>query len=259
MKIYQVDAFTDQLFGGNPAAVMPLPTWISDGAMQRIAAENNLSETAFCVKVHNGYVIRWFTPVTEVDLCGHATLAAAHILFTEGYVSETTIQFQSKSGPLSVSRQAENRLCLDFPARPPQPIATPAGLEVALGAKPVACFKARDLIVQFETQDQVAALKPDFFALRDVDDFAVVPTAPGDSVDFVSRFFCPNVGIDEDPVTGSAHSELTPFWAERLNKTDMIAKQISQRGGTLYCRLEDKRVKIAGHCKTFMKGECFLT
>lgn len=258
MKLFQVDAFAEHIFSGNPAAVVPLDTWISDGMMQKIAAENNLSETAFCVKVKNGYVIRWFTPTVEVDLCGHATLAAAHILFTEGYTSESVIQFQSKSGPLTVTREAESRLCLDFPARPPEEIDIPDGLVEALGATPLGCYKARDLIVHFENEAQVAALKPNFQAIKEVDDFAVVPTAPGDEVDFVSRFFCPNVGIDEDPVTGSAHSELTPFWAKRLSKTTMTARQISERGGSLYCTLEGNRVKIAGHCKTYLKGDLFL-
>ena len=261
LRLYQVDAFADRLFAGNPAAVCPLDEhpqegqeWLPDALMQRIAAENNLSETAFYVRHGGGYAIRWFTPACEVNLCGHATLATAYVIFTFDRFSGETIEFSSKSGPLRVRRD-EDLLVLDFPAdtaRPEQPV---AGLIEAIGAEPRECYKGKtDYLLVYETEDQVAALAPDFGALGAVPARGIIATAPGTQVDFVSRFFAPRVGVNEDPVTGSAHTLLTPFWSARLGKSELTARQLSKRGGSLRCRLVGDRAEIAGNVVPFLEG-----
>ena len=242
-KIYQVDAFTDQLFGGNPAAVCPLDKWLSDSLMQKIAAENNLAETAFFVSnsSNDGYELRWFTPEVEIDLCGHATLASAHIIFTEMSHASEKIVFQTKkAGELTVTRHEGNALyTLDFPARPAVKTDLSDALLSALGndKTPIEVYKARDYMLVYESEADVKQLSPDFTALAKINDvFGVIVTAPGDEVDFVSRFFAPAAGIPEDPVTGSSHCSLVPYWAKRLSKNQLHAYQISARKGELWWR-----------------------
>ena len=265
IPIYQVDAFARRPFTGNPAAVCPLPEWLPADAMQQIAAENNLAETAFFVPESDGeadFHLRWFTPTFEIDLCGHATLATAHVLWQELGFRKPEIVFRSQSGPLRVRREADGRLVLDFPSRPPQLLALeqhPEVLQRALGpgaAAPLAVLASRDLVVEFAEAEQVLALRPDFAALIDLGYIGLIATAPGtNGVDFVSRFFAPEVGVPEDPVTGSAHSTLIPFWAEKLGKTDLFARQESARGGELWCRLRGDRVDIGGYAVTYLRGE----
>ncbi len=260
MKYFMVDAFTSQPFGGNPAAVVPLEQWLPDALMQQIAAELNLSETAFFAPEADGFRLRWFTPAVEIDLCGHATLASAHVLFTELAPGRDTVRFFSQSGPLSV-HLADGRLALDFPSRPPIPVDDPALLSrvtAALGAAPRALLRSRDLCAVYDTAEEVRAMAPDsakVAALVDVGIRAISVTAPGEGdVDFVSRFFTPVDGIAEDPVTGSAHCHLIPYWAERLGKTELRARQVSKRGGELWCRLHDERVEIAGDAVLVAQG-----
>ncbi len=258
MRIYQLDAFTDQLFTGNPAAVVPLTDWLSDVLMQRIAQENNLAETAFYVKTAEGnYHIRWFTPTVEVDLCGHATLATAYVVFfLEDKPEADNITFDSRSGPLRVCRQGE-QLILDFPVDTYQKVPVqPPALLTSLGEKPLEVYKGKtDYMLVYETQNQIENLDPDFREMSTVPARGVMVTAPGNDVDFVSRFFGPQSGIDEDPVTGSAHTTLVPYWAERLGKTELTARQISPRGGYLTCKLNGNRVDIAGQVKLYLTGE----
>lgn len=256
IPIYQVDAFSESVFGGNPAAVCPLETWLDDDTMQRVAAENNLSETAFLVRREDGdFDLRWFTPVVEVDLCGHATLASGRVVLEHLEPGRETVSFHTRSGRLRVATEGD-RLVLDLPARPPRPTATPTldDLAEALGARPVEVVAARDAIAIFETQADVASLVPDMARVAALDAFAVAATAPGDEFDFVSRFFAPARGVAEDPVTGSAHASLVPFWAGRLGKRSLVARQISARGGTLWCRLEGERVVLAGHSALYLEG-----
>lgn len=253
LPIYQVDAFTERVFGGNPAAVCPLPEWLDDAVMQAVAAENNLSETAFFVRDGSDYAIRWFTPAVEVDLCGHATLASAHVVFTALEPQRTAVRFHSRSGPLDVEREGE-LLVLDFPARPPQRREPPAGLAAALGAAPREVWRARDLLAVFDGEDEVRALRPDMAALAALDTFAVCATAPGRECDFVSRFFAPAKGVPEDPVTGSSHCTLVPFWAERLGRTRLRARQVSARGGELHCEQRGERVRIGGRAVRYLDG-----
>ena len=259
LPLYQVDAFTDRLFAGNPAAVCPLPAWLPAETMQAIAAENNLAETAFFVpRAEAGaYAIRWFTPAVEVELCGHATLAAAHVLHHHLGFRGETITFHSQSGPLRVSRHPSGRLTLDFPSRPPQPLAAaPPGLLDGLGAAPTQLLAGPDLVALFDSEEAVRALQPDQAQLLRVPYRAVIVTAPGrGEVDFVSRFFGPRVGVPEDPVTGSAHTTLIPYWAARLGKTELLARQVSPRGGDLWCELRGDRVRISGHAVTYLRGE----
>jgi len=262
IPIYQADAFTDTLFGGNPAAICPLQEWLPDAVMQQIAAENNLAETAFFVKTDNGYLLRWFTPELEIDLCGHATLASAHILFTELGYNEPAIHFETlKAGVLTVTRDGD-RYTLDFPSRPAQPVdKLPMDLINALGGKiPVEVLKARDYMVVYETEADVRDLKPDFSVLAKVDAMGIIVTAEGehDDIDLVSRFFAPSAGIDEDPVTGSAHCNLIPYWAEILEKHQLHAYQISARKGELWCQLKGDRVLMSGKAVTYLKGEIFI-
>ena len=259
LPIYQVDAFTDRLFAGNPAAVVPLETWLPDATLQAIAAENNLAETAFFLRESPDCALRWFTPAVEVDLCGHATLASAHVIFERFEPRLEKVAFRTlKAGTLTVTRQGEE-LAMDFPARPPRPVAPPSGLAAALGAPPAAVLAARDHVAVYERQADVAALRPDFAALARLDCFAVVATAPGaNGVDFVSRFFAPAQGIPEDPVTGSSHCTLIPYWAARLGRTKLRARQISPRGGDLTCVLAGERVTIGGRCVSYLEGTISL-
>lgn len=258
IRLYQVDAFASRAFSGNPAAVCPLDAWLDDSLLQAIADENNLSETAFFVPDGDGFALRWFTPTTEIDLCGHATLASAHVLFNIlGYAGER-IRFRTRSGELVVER-AGTALAMDFPALPPRPCPAPPALLAGLGATPTAILAADDYIAVFDDEASVRALAPDFACFRRLDRRGVVVTAPGSDVDFVSRFFAPKVGIAEDPVTGSAHCELTPYWAARLGKNELSARQVSRRGGELGCRLHGARVIVSGRAVTFLQGEIELT
>ena len=260
INYFHVDAFAQRPFAGNPAGVCPLPAWLPAEVMQQIAAENQLAETAFIVpRAGTGgqYDIRWFTPAVEIDLCGHATLASAHVLFTHLGFGGPKVVFHSQSGPLEVSREADGRLTLDFPSRPPQPLAThPTGLVDGLRATPLHVLAARDLLAVFSTEAEVLALKPDIARIAALEYVGVIATAPGSNgVDFVSRFFAPRVGVPEDPVTGSAHSTLIPYWAEKLGKTELRARQVSARGGDLWCRLRGDRVDISGYAVTYSTGE----
>lgn len=257
LPIFQIDAFADRPFAGNPAAVMPLETWLPEATLQSIALENALSETAFFVREGDGYRIRWFTPACEVDLCGHATLASAFVLFTELEPGRQEVTFSSASGPLVVRRSGE-RLVLDFPSRPPAMLGPVQGLAEALGAEPLELWKARDILAVFASEAQVRALRPDMSKLAEIDAFAVIVTAPGDEADFVSRFFAPRKGVPEDPVTGSAHTTLTPFWAKRLGKPSLHALQVSGRGGELFCEDQGDRVAIAGRAVKVLEGTFLL-
>lgn len=253
MKIrqFQVDAFAERVFEGNPAAVCPLDHWLEDDLLQSIAEENNLSETAFFVPSAKGYQLRWFTPVTEVDLCGHATLAAAHVLFEElGYTGQR-ITFETRSGDLFVERDGI-RLKMDFPACPAVPCDMSVLLTRGLGRRPIELLAADDYMAVFESEDIVRAIRPDQALLAQLDLRGVIITAPGVEVDFVSRFFAPKFGIPEDPVTGSAHCALTPYWATKLGKNRLIARQISKRGGRLACEFNGGRVTLSGSAITFM-------
>lgn len=257
LQIFQVDAFTNRTFAGNPAAVVPLESWLPDQTMLNIAAENNLAETAFFVKTGDGFHLRWFTPTVEMDLCGHATVASAYVLYNQLGYSEPQISFQSKSGELRVTREGD-RFVLDFPARPAVEWEAPSGLAEALGAEPQRVLKSRDYLAVYASEADVLALRPDFRAINEVDAHAVIVTAPGETSDFVSRFFAPSVGVDEDPVTGSAHCTLIPYWAARLGKNELFARQVSSRGGELYCELAGDRVKIGGNAVLYLKGEIYI-
>lgn len=255
LPIFQVDAFASSLFKGNPAAVIPLTHWLPDQKMQQIAAENNLSETAFFIPEENHFHISWFTPKSEVNLCGHATLATAHVLFYELNFQGNRLRFNSKSGLLIV-RKTEDNLQLDFPADIVQQIEMNPVFAEAFGREPIAYYKGRtDYILLFESEELIRMMKPNFHLLKQTDARGVIVTAAGKEVDFVSRFFAPGVGIDEDPVTGSAHTSLVPFWAARLNKIEMSALQLSERGGQLWCILDGDRVLIAGKAVTYLRGE----
>lgn len=261
MPIYQVDAFADRAFTGNPAAVIPLDSWLPDELLQAIAMENNLSETAYLVPNGNAFALRWFTPQVEVDLCGHATLAAAHILFEHLDYTAPEVQFETRGGQLRVTR-AGPRLTLDFPANELEAVDVDMGICSALGAiaseAMVPVSRRGALLYVYEFEQDVAALTPDFSALAGASDVSVIVTAPGDECDFVSRFFGPQVGIDEDPVTGSAHCSLVPYWAARLHSSELEARQISARGGSLSCELRQGRVVMTGTAVTFMTGSVEL-
>jgi PhzF family phenazine biosynthesis protein len=270
LALFQVDAFASEAFRGNPAAVVPLDAPLPDALMQSIAAENNLSETAF-VRLDAGsgtpespWPLRWFTPATEVDLCGHATLASAWVLYATGRASGASVHFASKSGTLGVSRgaagpfRADELLALDFPSRPPRPLTDRAlvdALSGALGAEPREALMARDALLVFDNEVTVRGLRPDMARLATLDLFGVIVTAPGHGCDFVSRFFAPRKGVPEDPVTGSSHCTLTPFWAARLERTRLTARQVSARGGELACELRGDRVTIAGRVAPYLRGE----
>lgn len=253
LKIYQVDAFARRAFEGNPAAVCPLKNWLPDDVMQSIAAENNLSETAFFVPQDNRFSLRWFTPTTEVDLCGHATLASAFVLFEcEGY-RDSRIRFDSRSGELSVTREGD-LLVLDFPAQPPTSCDVPDEIAAAFGVEPVECLVAADLIVIYKDESFVRTVAPDIGKLRDISHRGIIITAASTEYDFVARFFGPNVGIDEDPVTGSAYTQLVPYWAARTGQKKFHAKQVSGRGGELFCELAGDRVLIGGRAAKYLEG-----
>lgn len=251
LRQYQVDAFAMRVFEGNPAAVCPLERWLDDSLLQAIAAENNLSETAFFVPDGTDYHLRWFTPVTEVDLCGHATLASAHIVFERLGYAHDVVRFMTRSGELAV-RRADGLLAMDFPARPPRHCAPPQALIAGLGRGPLRVLAADDYIAVFDSEDTVRELQPDFAELARLDLRGVIVTAHGREADFVSRFFAPNCGIPEDPVTGSAHCELAPYWADVLGKQALRARQVSKRGGDVHCELRGDRVILSGRAVTFM-------
>ncbi|HAK75894.1 MAG TPA: isomerase [Runella sp.] len=256
LSLYQLDAFTDKVFGGNPAAVVPLTSWLSDETMQAIAAENNLAETAFYVPTEAGFHIRWFTPTVEVDLCGHATLASAYVLFSLENYAHDQINFDSRSGILNVRKEGD-WLVLNFPADSihKQLLSPPALLEALGEISPVEILRGKtDFMAVLESEEQVRTLQPDIIVLSTLPARGVIITAPGDSVDFVSRFFAPQSGIAEDPVTGSAHTTLTPYWAGKLGKTEMEALQVSARGGVLKTKLIGNRVEIAGQVKLYLRG-----
>jgi len=254
IPIYQVDAFTDELFKGNSAAVCPLEKWLEDEVMQSIAAENNLSETAFYVKSGDGFDIRWFTPKVEIDLAGHPTLATAHVIFNHRKFNGDEITFFSKRGELKV-KKVNNMIQLDFPAAESKKVSPPEELIRGLGTTPKEVFKSRDYLAVLESEEEVLAINPDFQSLKMLDSFGIIVTARGNRSDFVSRFFAPNAGIDEDPVTGSAHTMLIPFWANQLNQNKLHALQISKRGGKLFCEYHGDRVYIGGQAITYLVGE----
>jgi len=256
VQIFQVDAFTTRRFAGNPAAVMPMPAFPDDVVMQAIAAENNLAETAFLVRDGSDYRLRWFTPATEVPLCGHATLASAAVVMERLEPTRKTVIFHSKSGPLTVTR-TEAGYVMDFPSRPSIQTLAPAGLAAALGAEPSEVFvNAFNYMAVFDRPDTVRALQPDMAAVARIDRSGVIVTAPGDSgYDFISRYFAPAKGIPEDPVTGAAHCMLMPYWASRLGRTGLRAHQASKRGGDLTCRLSGDRVMLEGSCVFYLQGE----
>ena len=254
LRLYHVDAFTAAVFAGNPAAVVPLEAWLPDDALQSIAAENNLSETAFIVGGGGRYQIRWMTPTTEVDLCGHATLASGWVVFNVLEPGGAMVTFDSKSGPLSVTRDGP-LLALDFPARPAEPASEAlATLTAALGRAPREVLAARDYLAVYDHEDDVRALRPDMGRVAALGHFAVIVTAPGREHDFVSRFFAPAQGVPEDPVTGSAHCTLIPYWSRRLGKTRLRAFQASPRGGELVCEDKGDRVRIAGRAAKYLEG-----
>ena len=258
MNYYIVDAFADALFEGNPAGVCALNDWPSDERMQQIAAENNLSETAFFVKEGDGYRLRWFTPAEEIDLCGHATLASAYVIRQFLSPSSDPVTFYTQSGILTVRPQGD-LLELDFPVREPVPADCPPTLAEALGAEPLEIHLYRDLLIRVKDSDTVANLRPNMDALRRISGCkGFIVTAEGHDFDFVSRFFAPKLGVPEDPVTGSSHCVLVPYWAKRLQKTRLVARQLARRGGTLFCQLADGRVRIAGRAVLYLKGEIFV-
>lgn len=261
LPIFQVDAFAREPFGGNPAAVVILSEWLPDETLQKVAEENNLCETAFIVPRDDVFALRWFTPEVEVDLCGHATLASAHVLVTHGWVSTPEVVFETHSGTLTVEREGE-RLAMDFPSRPPDEIDSPGDLaEVlarALGARPASIHRSRDLLAVFDDETDIAALEPDFEAMKRIDTFGVIASAPGRRCDFVSRFFAPGRGVPEDPATGSAHCTLTPFWSARLGRKRLVALQISRRVGEFFVEDRGARVKICGRAFEYMRGEIFV-
>ncbi|MEO0471678.1 MAG: PhzF family phenazine biosynthesis protein [Bacteroidota bacterium] len=261
IPVYQVDAFASRPFTGNPAAVCPLPAWLPDAVMQSIAAENNLSETAFFVQQEDKVALRWFTPAKEIDLCGHATLASAHVLFHHLEFPADTIYFDTQSGLLTV-QQSAGMYKMDFPSRPPKEIQAPSMLFKALGIEieqaTYVGMAARDLLVVLDDEAAVAAIQPDFRILQQLDPVCVIVSARGVTKDFVSRVFAPKVGVDEDPVTGSAHCTLIPYWAKTLGKTQMSARQISLRGGDLLVKQCGVRVRMTGQAVTVMEGRFYL-
>ena len=259
IPIYQVDAFTSEVFSGNPAAVCIIEEWLDDNIMQSIASENNLSETAFIVQRDGQFKIRWFTPKIEVDLCGHATLASAFVLFREGLIDNNTVTFESQSGPLTVELLDDGLLSMNFPSRRPIACKKPEVLEDALGTNVVATLASRDLLVILENEEKVSKLSPDLEVLSRIKEYmAVIVSAKGNKVDFISRFFAPNAGVPEDPVTGSSHCTLIPYWSEQLNKDKLHALQLSPRGGELFCENMGERVVIKGKAVMYMKGEIYI-
>lgn len=254
LPLYQIDAFTSRAFHGNPAAVVLLDEWLPDDVLAAVAAENNLAETAFVVARGDVMPLRWFTPTVEVDLCGHATLAAAHVLFRYSMPAATSVTFGTRSGNLVVTRDGD-MLSMDFPSRPGKATPVTDQLAAALGARPREALMARDLLVVFDTEAGIRDFRPDFAGLASLDAFGVIIAAPGDAADYVYRFFAPRQGIPEDPATGSANCTLVPYWAARLGKSDLNARQLSARGAELRCALRGDRVLIAGGTVEYLKGE----
>jgi PhzF family phenazine biosynthesis protein len=257
LAVYQVDAFSRHVFGGNPAAVVICPEWLPVATMQAIAAENNLAETAYVVAEDGRFGIRWFSPEVEVPLCGHATLASARVLLDHGYTQQDPIEFRYGGGTLRVGRDGD-RLALDFPAFPAAPLPANALVGAALGIAPRELHESRSILAVYDTEAQVRALRPDFAAVAGLHDHAVIATAPGTDADFVSRFFAPRLGVPEDPVTGSAHCSLIPFWSRRLGRKRLFARQVSARGGELWCEDRGERVTIAGHAVQYLQGTITL-
>jgi PhzF family phenazine biosynthesis protein len=256
--IYVVDAFTGRLFGGNPAAVCPLENWLDDGLLQSIAAENNLSETAFFVKDKDYYSIRWFTPEAEVDLCGHATLASSYVYFNFINKNASRVVFQSKSGELIVEKE-KDLLSLNFPSQKPLPVSVPqSNIINAFPIKPNEVLMGIKNFLVFESEEIIRDIKPNYALLKDIEGDGVIITAKGDKVDFVSRYFSPGDGIDEDPVTGSAHTHLIPYWSEKLGKKKLTALQVSKRGGELFCEDLGERVKISGRAVLYSVGKIYI-
>lgn len=253
LTLYQIDAFANAAFEGNPAAVVPLDAWLPDGTMQAIAEENNLAETAFFVREAQGYRIRWFTPNKEVKLCGHATLASAYVLFECLGYGEPSLAFESLSGPLAVTRN-HDLFTLDFPAQPAEACDAPAALVSGLGKAPVACFANEDFLAVYAHEEDLVQMSPVHESLAQLDRRGVIVTAPGSEYDFVARFFAPKYGIPEDSVTGSAYTQLMPYWADALGKDTLRAKQISPRGGEVYCELRGDRVLISGRAVKYLEG-----
>ena len=263
MQYFAVDAFTDKLFTGNPAGVCLLEAWLPNETLQSIAAENNLSETAFLVRNESYYDLRWFTPELEVDLCGHATMASAFILFNFIETKANELRFMTKSGLLTVTRADGEMIWMDFPARPAVPVPNYQSLIAAFGTDDFQTYRSNDIMAVFSKASDVEFMDPDFMRIKDVkneagmpsDDYGVIVTAPGIDCDFVSRFFAPSVGVFEDPVTGRAHCVLTPYWAERLGKTSLTARQLSARGGQLWCEAAGDRVRIGGQARLYLSGQ----
>jgi len=261
MEYQIINVFTEKLFGGNPAGVCVLDEWLEDDLLQSIATENNLSETAFLVKQNGYYDLRWFTPSIEVELCGHATMASAFVLFDEKERAANELKFKTKSGILSVIK-GDDLLYLDFPSRPVTACPMYKAFEESFDITPAATYKAVDFLVLLNNEEELLSISPDYFALKNIkeeakvgnDSFGIIVTAKGNDCDFVSRFFAPNAGIDEDPVTGRAHCSLIPFWSERLGKLNLLAKQLSKRGGVLYCENHGERVKIGGRAVRYLRG-----
>jgi predicted PhzF superfamily epimerase YddE/YHI9 len=262
LRLYQVDTFASAVFRGNPAGVCPLDRWLPEATMQSIAAENNVAATAFFVPRGAGpgsrgagieYDIRWFTPETEINLCGHATLASGHVILGAPGPARESVTFHSKSGPLTVHRSGD-LLALDFPARPPGRCAAPPGLAEMLGVAPREVWMSRDLMAVYDTEDEVRAITPSFDRIRTVEVFGVIATAPGREADFVSRFFAPRQGVPEDPATGSAHCTLVPYWSRRLGRTTLRGLQLSARGGEMHCEDRGERVRIAGRVVQYLEG-----
>lgn len=264
-KIFQTDAFTSEVFGGNPAAVVPLEDWLDDAVLQSIAAENNLAETAYLVPISSGWELRWFTPTAEVALCGHATLAAAHVLVTQLDCTDKVLNFKTReSGTLTVECKQNGSFAMSFPSIPVIESNEVLKVSAALGRKPERVMYGHyspdqiDFVAVYETEDIVSTLEPNFSKFKELSSRGVIATAKGDSCDFVSRYFAPNFGIDEDPVTGSAHCLLTPYWSKVLGKLEMEARQISPRGGEIHCTLDNDRVVLSGHAVNYLAGTIYI-
>ncbi|EKQ56976.1 MULTISPECIES: PhzF family phenazine biosynthesis protein [unclassified Clostridium] len=258
IPMYQVDAFTEEIFKGNPAAICVLEEWIDEKLMQDIANENNLSETAFCVIKNDLCELRWFTPEEEIDLCGHGTLATAYVIFEILNYPKNTVKFQTKSGILTVEKDGENMI-MEFPKREGTKTEITHQLIKGLGKEPKEVYISRDIMVVYDNEKDIRDLKPDLEELKLIDAFGIIVTAKGESSDFVSRYFAPSCGIPEDPVTGSAHCTLVPYWSKVLGKNKMIAHQLSTRGGVLNCENAGDKVKISGKARLFFKGDIYIT
>ena len=254
LPLFQIDAFSSKPFQGNPAAICPLKKWLPDEVMQSIAEENNLSETAFFVPTMQGFHIRWFTPVAEVNLCGHATLAAAYVLFNFLEYKEQTIQFDSRSGVLEVSK-SDDLLIMNFPAQTPVECDISSEIEKAFGVTPEKCLKAEDYIAIFKNEADIISMKPKQAILKELNLRGVIISSKSEKYDFVARFFAPKYGINEDPVTGSAYTQLAPYWSKELGIARLRAKQLSSRGGELFCEVKKDRVEISGKAVRYMQGE----